>query len=1244
MSDVIKFAKRIFTYGVVLSTMVWSVGVAALVPTVASAASCPTLSSGQLIKVVGAPAIYVLDGALRYRYFPDGDVFKSWNNDESYSKHYTSVTAECFRTLSQPAAAPFHVFFRPGSYVVKYVGEPSQLYVVQPGNVLATITADAAKALYGTNYKVMTVGLSEWPYYQKTGAAITEVKAHPGMLVSVNGKTWYVASATQIREVTASGMTANRFKAAFVHTVPASAVSGMTEGTQITAEEGALSNRIELSGSTTQPGNTGGSVVASLAANTPAAASIPQDATGVVYTIFNVRPASGSATLNDVVLKRTGLGAANDFNAVYLYDGSTRLTSGRSVSSDTNQVIFSNLNLALSGQKTLSVVADLHTTNAASGDESGFDVVELNGTAVSGVSGNIMRVGASSVSSVTVDNSGSSGSLRLGASEAEMARGTINAGSATYDVQIRRLTLTNAGSLANSNIANLKLVVGGKTIATAASMTGETAVFDVSPAFTVTKGETKTFYVYGDVTGGRVDDTIKFYVDETSDVYVVDTQYNTGANLTNSFASGDQTYTLTGGELTLAGNGPAAGNIGKNVTNVTLQKFSFSASNAVTIKNTRLSVYLVNAAGTAVGDVSHSYDLIKNVRLVDLDKNNQTLIGPQSNYGTGTTYSSNSFYKDFTDTYDISSGQTRHFAVVADIDSAMTSSWKVYTKVDFSQTNAVKYQDNAQFVSASSIVPNTLTGNQMTISGASLTVGLSKPPASASVVKGSSQDALGILLTPGTADDVRITSLKVRVHASTTAFDKIDGGVDGDTAANTVVNTVSIREEGATSVLATKNLSDSSGTIGAAGYYYVTFNTINYVVKAGQPKKLIVQLGLKDSISATRYVAATLDGDDDIDVETAADGKTVTENTTGRVNGGGGSDTVYLTVGTGGTVTVEVDGNTPTRNVVVSGQSTPVTFTTYKLRATQENFTMTGGAITIATTSHSRDISKITLTYKNKAGQTITKERAFSGTSTVFSDGDLDIWMPKDQYVLVTVGAYLNTINDGAVSGDAVKVLFNSGNPTLSGSSNLTNDFIFLGEASNSKQYGQTDSIAVNNSTAAAQVVRKTNVTAKKASVSESNHGGSENMIGAFTFTSESEPGSNQNSRLSTVVVSLSGTLITSNIGVGNNDITVNVYDSESISANNLVGTGILHGADAGATNSANIAITTRSEFNGSKTLYFVVDATDADFSDLTQNTEYLTLKLNNWVWVDGSISGSTSTPAATPEAGYPVSASTISY
>jgi len=1241
MNNLLKLGKKIFTVGVASTTIFWSLGVAALVPAVATAAStvdCATVVAGDFVKANGAD-IWVVNADKTKSYFPHGDTFKSWTADNKYT--FKSVSGDCLASFSAAGiVAP-----RPGAYLLKD-NATDKLYAVLTGGKMAEISADAAKGLFGSNYaalpakggRVVPATSPDMVLYSKSidaASKVTEAAPTLGSLVSNAGKYYVVGANKSLQEVTETGLTANKMQAKFATAL--ASTSGYTMGAAVSAADASLNDPTfgfkAAPGTVTPPVVSSGPVTVSLASDTPAAKGVPQDATGVEFLKFNV---SGSGTLNDLVLKRTDLGGYDDFSAVYIYDGSTRLTSGRTVASDTNKVIFSNLKIALSSTpKALRVVADLAdntsgTTGAASGERDGFDVVEANGSAVTGVVGSVMSISAVSVSTVTIDNSGSTGSFRLGASAVEVGRGTINAGSATNDVVVNSLTLTNAGSLSNSYLTNLKLTLGSTDAVTGASMSGDKVTFVLAKPYTITKGDTKTFIVYTDNTGGRTDDTVKFYVDETSDVNVTDSQYGVGVKLTNSFASGDQTYTVTGGDLTLSNNGPAAGNIGKNVTNVVVQKFSFSATNNVTVKSTKLWVFLQNSSGTAVTTTA-DLNYIKNVKIVDLDNNNQTVIGPQAAWGTGTTVQGSGsdidgVYKVFTDAYDIAAGKTKHFAVMVDIDTNMTAGYKLYSKVDYSGTNYVKYVDNSQYVSAANIVPSTLSGNIMTVSGAQLTVSRTTPPASATVVKGSTQNALGMLLTAGTSDDLKITSLKLRVFASSSAITGDAGGVAG----NTVVNTVSLWEDGATAPLATKNLSDNTGTVSDSGdtdYYYVTYTGLNYKVPAGSSKKLIAQLGIKDNLTATRYVSVDIvpatgaTTNADIEVETWADGKTVTQNTTSAINS---SSPIYLTITTGGSMTVAVDGNTPVAGDVLTGSASAVPMTVFKLTPSQESFTLVGAALVASSTnggSAYADISKLVVTYKNKAGVTVNKECFLnSSDQCTFNDGQLDAYLMKDQANLITISAYFNKINDGSTSGHQVKVSFLKATAAnqFGASANLTNGFILLGEGSNAKKYGVTDSITLVDSGVNAKTLHKTLVTAAESDSSGVAHTTkAQDAVGVFTFTSEGEAGSSQNSTLNSVTVQLSGNLIASS--AGNGTVTVNVYNGNSFDSSHLMGSGTLTGVDTGSSTALSITLSSYNEWTGTKQVYVVVDTTDADFSDTSSNTEKLTATLSGFGWSDGS-------------------------
>jgi hypothetical protein len=91
-----------------------------------------------------------------------------------------------------------------------------------------------------------------------------------------------------------------------------------------------------------------GAVTINLSSNTAPAATVPQSATNIPLLKFSLNNGSASAvTVNQIVVHRTGSGATTDFDNVYLYNGATRMSSGRSINSSTNDATFSSLNLTI---------------------------------------------------------------------------------------------------------------------------------------------------------------------------------------------------------------------------------------------------------------------------------------------------------------------------------------------------------------------------------------------------------------------------------------------------------------------------------------------------------------------------------------------------------------------------------------------------------------------------------------------------------------------------------------------------------------------------------------------------------------------------------------------------------------------------------------------------------------------------------------------------------------------------------
>ena len=613
--------KKLLIYTVAVSTICWSIGLVALVPAVQA------VGAGSLVKLPGSSAVYYVGSDGKKYTFTDSATYNTWYSDFSSVQEVSDLSS--YDTGGNVTA-------KPGAIIQEVtMDEPwliasDKVFAVDADGLLHWVTtADVAVELYG----------ADWA---------TKIQAVPS---------GYISSYTVGDELTAA---ADYDKAAAV-----------AAATSINVDKG-LGEDPTVSD---DPVVVAGEFNVSVASDTPATDDIPQQAQGVEYMKFNIKATDGDVTVTEVVLRRTGPGFASDFGNVYLYDGIYRLTSGRSLATDTHTVTVPNLSVKVKdGQtKTLTVKTDVSST-ASTGSKSRIEVYSVNGTSISGVYGNYMSIASVTATTVTVNRTSSSWQVTLGSSDIEVAKFNLN--SASQDAYLTGLTLTDTGTLGASYLKNFKLMLSDTEIASADAMTGDKVVFNFPSAYLLPKSLTKNFVVKADNTGGRTDRTSVMYIEESSDITLEDAVYGGGAVIsfptTNGYdADNPSTVTYKGGELTVAHNGPVASSYGVNSLDNVLLKFSITANQNVTVKKTQ--IYIASLlTGTIEAAAATNYSYIKNIEIVDLDKE-QTLVGPETTAAALTTTTFDSTYgrnEEFAHAFSIKSGETRHLALRADIDSS----------------------------------------------------------------------------------------------------------------------------------------------------------------------------------------------------------------------------------------------------------------------------------------------------------------------------------------------------------------------------------------------------------------------------------------------------------------------------------------------------------------------------------------------------------------------------------------------
>ena len=786
---------------------------------------------------------------------------------------------------------------------------------------------------------------------------------------------------------------------------------------------------------TPKPPTTKDVTVSAVTAPSTAAIPVPLKASNVEVLKFKVT-APSDTTLDSVTLTRKGVGSYSDFDYVYLYDGATRLTSGKSISSDTDQVTFTNLGVKLTANeaKTLTVKVDMDSDASGSGNIDYFELSKLSvasGATVTGlpVDGSSISIASSSVGTLTIDEGVTPNNPKVGASQATLAEFKLTAGTAEK-VNFSSITLTNSGNLSLDKINNWKLYQGSDVIATG-KVSGEQVVFTLDTPYLLDRGVVRTFDVKGDISASaRADDTLQLYLEETTDLLGIGQSYGYGAYVTNNFGTGDQ-LTIQGGDLTISFNGPAATTVAKGATDVDVFDFSLTPQQNVTLKNLYLDIY--DGAGTP--DFTTESTKITNIKIIDADTG-ATVLGPvdASSFTDHTSYGSYTFTNDLS----LTGGKTHNFKVTLNIASTWTSG-SFYIELGdiadnyiFSSTD-VRNDDSSTTQYITDIVPNTpIAGHTMTVSSASLTAALASAPAASTYVKGAQKvDLFGVLLTAGSASSVKLSSLKVTANS---------------TSARDYVSAIYLYD--GTDQIGTAQTLDSTGV--------ATFDNLNLTISEGATKNLVVKGDVATTLSSSQTVYLKIaDPHTDV-VGTDTNSNTVNPTSTTAITG------PTMTLATSGSLHVTAAADMPDSDILLSGSS-DATLAKYKFSADNEAFNVTRVAFNDASSNYDDDISAVKLVYSDENGNTVTKTGYLSSGQVIFDNLSPAFYVPKDGSAYLTVKADIATIggSGGADSGDL---------PALSLAKDTTNDDQFKATGSGSGTTLDDDDVYFTGATTTASI------------------------------------------------------------------------------------------------------------------------------------------------------------------------------
>ncbi len=760
-------------------------------------------------------------------------------------------------------------------------------------------------------------------------------------------------------------------------------------------------------------------------------AYVNSGATGVPVLEFTLTgSADTDVTVSSITVNHTGGGATADVVTVYIYEGDTRLTTGRSLSASTKNAVFTGVNVAIpaGGSKTLTVKVDTLTSGGGSTAAphlfqvaSADAIVASNGVVFTGsfpVQGHTYGAILNDVGSITIARAGSQplAAPKVGQQDVKVAEFLLTAG-ATEDVTVNGITLYSVGSLSASNISNFELKIMGETDArgTVAAVTSKSLVpLTLTNPIVIEKGGSKTVEVYADISGAaRPDDTTIFYVENDADVAAVGT-FGWGVSVTRgdydnvSGAADSSRSTVAGGQVTNAQTGPSAANdIPTNTKDVSLLEWTMTAQSDVEVR--AMSIKLDSVGENLMGATAANYTDIK---VTDVDTG-VIVAGPSDATATANTQTF-----AFTDVFYLTADSSRNFKVTADIanNDSLDADTITATLVAFGSTD-IKSVTNNQYVSSGDIVPSAdLAGPTLTIEKASLTATISSAASSQTYIKGSEFIGLSVSLQAGTAGDVRVNSISVQTYVSSSTSGVFDEGTDGGATSTAIILSAGLYD-GSTLVGSLKTPTASTA-IGNGGV--LAFTGLYLDIPANTSKTLDVKVQTSPSATAAQRLKFGIAATGDVSAQDT-NGNVITLSNS-ATNGTTVDNGVVLTIADEGSITAYKASDTiDTETGIVVGGTADATLAEYRLIAENEDLQVTQVKVSLATTDNYANVLQLSL-YDGTTKVAGPVDMNSSGSVTFYGT---DFVIPKNDENVLSVQAKINTIAaaGASTSGNDIKVI-----------------------------------------------------------------------------------------------------------------------------------------------------------------------------------------------------------------------------
>jgi hypothetical protein len=774
------------------------------------------------------------------------------------------------------------------------------------------------------------------------------------------------------------------------------------------------------------------SLTVTLGATSPATAVVPQLAQGVVYTSLDLTAVGEEdIEVTGLVLMRSGLGHRDDFTAINVYNGVTKVTTSKTLNSDGTATFSFNPDVTVEAGETVTLdvrvdIASVTATNVAAGnlDALGLltaEAVSSNAAEVVGtfpVMGNQMSIGSVSVGSLASSASTVSDiTLKVGELQQVVGQFQMSTSGSSEDVTITSIKLQNKGAADANDLGNFNLYQGTELLASVESTDSDYVNFVFETPYELEKSKSKIFKVKADILGGVGSGALIYVIDETNDVMTEGATYGYGVAVTNTYTSGTSTsLTIEAGELTVELDGPASFEVTSDSDDVVLANVVFTTGGEdVNVK--KMYAYITgtdSVAGTELDDGMENVQLVNTVTGDTLDAvSNDDAAGDDDSYyfyfqnfelsGASTW----ELVVDLNESY-IASGDTLVFNMFAGADAVDADAANNMT----TDVKGLEVENLADQDAVNDINPGAaIEGNTVTVENAGVTLAAVTLADGHAVAKSKDVIVGKITIEASSADDVKLTTLNYEVvgvscpaavcdnqSSNYTLFQVVDDGDDLELQSG--VSSSSNKVQFA-------DMKDGEGLDIAAGEQVILYATTDIASS-------VSATSLKLNLSAITDTPAGIVGEDsDGDTILAAQVTGLAADLTGRM----------ATLHSAGTITFTVDNSSPDSAHYAASDSAGHTALVLKANAAYE------------------DVVLKTLNLRNIGAVLSTEDQAFHVTAIDINgapaDGDT-VTINGRTYEVDTFAA-----NDGVVAGNievAVLVADSAANAKTAFILAITND------------------------------------------------------------------------------------------------------------------------------------------------------------------------------------------------------------